>query len=330
MSLEVTDLQAYPVREPVSRRAYTIIKVQTRSGPIGFGECGAVSPGEVAQARVIVRGKDATAFELVRRDLNGGMQGAVNMALLDIAGKSSKAPVYHVLGGPTRNRVRALTAVRDEAGFHAARSAGFRAVIVPITLRGRLEALRSAAPDMDFVLDGAGALKPGEASSIAAEFERFHLLWFDEPCALSNLSAVRKIASESVTPLGFGRHIDQGGSFQDLLREDIIDVLRPDIGRNGISQIRRMAAIAETYYVAVAPYHDGGPVATAAALQLAASLPNFFIQQIPFPEAEQDRHMRAELTGAIESVKAGYAELPTGPGLGVTIHEEALKRYAAA
>jgi galactonate dehydratase len=80
--------------------------------------------------------------------------------------------------------------------------------------------------------------------------------------------------------------------------------------------------------VAVAPYHDGGPVATAAALQLAASLPNFFIQQIPFPQAEQDRRMRADLAGAsLEVPRDGFLNLPTGPGLGITVNEQTLEKY---
>jgi galactonate dehydratase len=192
-----------------------------------------------------------------------------------------------------------------------------------------MEALRKAGGEgADFVLDGSGRLSPGDASSIAAELERFHLLWLDEPCRLANLGAVRKVTDESVTPLGFGRHIHHAGDFQDLLREEVVDVLRPPLALNGISQIRRMAALAETYYVAVAPHHDGGPVGTAAALHLAASLPNFFIQQIPLPEAEQDRRMRAEIvTASPEKVQDGFAPLPTGPGLGITVNEEALSKY---
>ena len=143
----------------------------------------------------------------------------------------------------------------------------------------------------------------------------------------ANLGALKKIAAENVTPLGFGRFIQQPAAFQDLLREDAIDILRPDISLNGISRIRQMAAIAEPYYVAVAPYHDGGPVATAAALQLAASLPNFFIQQFPLPAAEQDRKMRAAVAGAVEVVKDGFAVLPTAPGLGITVDEKALEEY---
>ena len=114
----------------------------------------------------------------------------------------------------------------------------------------------------------------------------------------------------------------------EKIREEVADILRPGLALNGITQIRRIAAVAETYYVAVAPYHDGGSIGTAAALHLAASLPNFFIQQIPLPEAEADRRMRAEIAGpSVEVVKDGYAALPTAAGLGITVNQEALEKY---
>jgi galactonate dehydratase len=164
---------------------------------------------------------------------------------------------------------------------------------------------------------------------VSAATEGWHLLWFNEPCPRINLAALKKLAGENVTPIGIGRHAHECSVIQDLLREDAVDIIRPDLGLNGISQIRRMAAIAETYYVAVAPMHDGGPIATAAALHLAAALPNFFIQQIPFPDAEEDRRLRLELTAArVELVKDGFVELPAGPGLGITVNEQALEKYA--
>jgi galactonate dehydratase len=271
------------------------------------------------------------------------------MALLDVIGQFAKAPVYHILGGPTRNKARAITALEgdsDEAllsSMKRAQQAGYRAFLVPLppvaapnqgqafvhNTRKRMESLRAAGGDaLDFVLDGAESLSPGDAASLCSALERFHLLWFDEPCRISNLSGLVKISSESVTPLGFGRGIAQGGQFQDLLRQEAVDVLRPDVSSNGISGIRKIAALAETYYVALAPHHDGGPIATAAALHLAASIPNFFIQQIPFPVAEEDRRMRAALISrTIEEVKDGFVELPRGPGLGISVSEDALQKY---
>ena len=349
--MKVSGIRVHPLREPVSGRRYTVLKVLTESGLFGFGECEAVSTADLAKATQIVTGKPATAYEVIRQQLLllPGLQAAVNVALLDILGKKAKAPIYQVLGGPTRFKARASAALEgetDEAlvtSMKRAQGAGFRAFLVPVppvkapnqgqafvqAARKRLDSLRSAGgEEVDFILDGAGSLSAGDASSLAHELERFHLLWFDEPCRLSNLSAARKIASESVTALGFGRHLHDSGAFQDLLREEVIDVLRPSLALNGISQIRKMAALAEAYYVAVAPHHNGGPVATAAALHLAASLPNFFIQQIPLPAAEADRRMRAELAGvSVERVTDGFAALPTGAGLGITVNEDALEKY---
>ena len=326
----------------------------TRDGLAGFGECGRVAAHELAEARRLVAGLPETSYETVRRRLAAlpALQAATNMALLDIIGRQTKAPVYQVLGGPTRFKARVMTRLTGSteqelaAGIDRAKAAGFRAVSVPLPpstarnqgrafVRGakkRLEALRAAAgEDCDFVLDGAAALTPGDAASLAAALERFHLLWFDEPCAKLNAGALRKLAAENVTPIGWGRHVTDGAAFQDLLREDCIDILRPDIALNGITGIRKMAALAETYYVAVAPYHQGGPVATAAALHLAASLPNFFIQQIPPAWDPRDRAMREEIAGrSLEAVQDGFAGLPAGPGLGITVNEQALRKYQEA
>jgi galactonate dehydratase len=349
--MKVSTVRAFSLREPVSRRSYTVLKVATESGVVGFGECEAVSSAELAKAIQTVVGKPATAYEVIRQQLHPlpGLQAALNMALLDILGKIVKAPIYQVLGGPTRFKVRASTALigeTDEAlltSMKRAQSAGFRAFLVPVprvqapnqgqafvrATRKRLDSLKAAGGDTaDFILDGAGLLSAGDASTLAHELERFHLLWFDQPCRLSNLTAARKVASECVTPLGFGHPLHDTGDFQDLLRDELIDVLRPNLALNGISQIRKMAALAEAYYVAVAPYHNGGPVASAAALHLAASLPNFFIQQIPLPAAEQDRKMRSELAGSsLERVTEGFAALPPGAGLGMAVSEDALEKY---
>jgi galactonate dehydratase len=349
--LEMVALDAFPVREPVSKRAYTCLRLRTRSGATGYGECSRLSLSDLTGLRGAIQGKEASSFESIRRGLTvaPGALAGLDMAMLDLVGKFTKAPVYQVLGGPTRNQARALARIEGEtdeavvAAVMQARAAGHKAFLIPIpathspnhsatlvnATRQRLDKVRAAAgTGADFVLDAAGTLTAGDASSLAAAVEPLHLLWFDEPCPLSNLTAVYRIAGENVTPVGFGRFADEAGIFQNLLRSDAIDVVRPDLARHGITQSRRISAVAEPYYVAVAPFHDGGPIATAAALNLAASLPNFFIQQVPYLAAEEDRRMRARLAGdATETVKDGFLQLPRGPGLGISVNEAAFTEY---
>jgi len=349
--LEMTALDAFPVREPVSKRTYTCLLLRTRSGETGYGECSRISPADLSALRDTIRGKEASSFESIRRGLAVAAPAvaALDMAMLDLVGKCTNAPVYQVLGGPTRSQARALARIEADtddgvvSAVAQARAAGHRAFLIPVpathapnhsatlvnATRQRLDRVRSAAgAGCDFVLDAAGRLTPGDASSLAAAFERLHLLWFDEPCPLSNLGAATRIAGENVTPVGFGRFAAEAGVFQDLLRADAVDVVRPDLARHGISQVRRISALAETYYVAVAPFHDGGPIATAAALNLAASLPNFFIQQVPYPAAEEDRRMRSRLAGEpAETIRDGFLQLPRGPGLGITVNEAAFNEY---
>jgi len=347
---EITSLHAWTLREPASLRAYTVLQLTTTSGLQGYGECGDVTAPEIEVARRIVIGRSATAGEALRVALRGLSQisAAIDIALLDIVSKAAKAPVYQLLGGPTRYRARALAPLHGDTDVALAASAkdlrakGFAAFIVPIpppaarnqglaftqAVKRRMEAVRAAVEDADVVLDGGAALTPGDARRLSAAVEPFHLLWFDEPCPMSSPAAIRKIADESVTPLGFGRHIETPVEVQDALRTEALDVLRLDLARHGITPIRKMAALVETHYIAVAPYHNGGPIGTAAALHLAASLPNFFIQQIPRPSDDADLRMRAELTGgSIEEAKNGFFALPTGPGLGINVNREALEKY---
>jgi galactonate dehydratase len=291
---------------------FSVVRLQTKSGVIGYGECAPLEPPQFDAALALARGRDATSFEVVRTLLSGPAEAAFNTALLDITGKIANAPIYQVLGGPTRTKVRAMAALPSASpqALAALQNQGYRAFRVPVSKQNAsalLQDLRKAAGEnVDFVLDGDGSFTPGQASSLAAAVERLHPLWLDELCPLANLRAVAKISDENVTPLGFGRHATLPIHFQELLREQVIDVLRPDLHKMSISAIRRAAAIAETYYTAVAPYNTGGRIATAAGLHLAASIPNFYLLDIP--------------PGAAK-VTAGFAELPTAPGLGIAIQE---------
>jgi galactonate dehydratase len=327
----ITAVRWFPAREPVSGNRYTFLRVTTRSGLTGWGECAQAAEQDAKALEKDWIGKSATLYAAI--DSSSPLAGALDMALLDILGKACRTPVYRVLGGPTRHKVRAFTD-SNEAAFNAV------AIAAPKPAsrnqgkgyQNLVQALIKQLPeDRDFVLSAHGSLTPGDAASVAAAVESSHPLWFDEPCSVSNVEAVRKVSGEVVTPLGFGRDIRDAGVFQALLREGLVDVVRPDIAQWGISGARRIAVLAEAYYVAIAPNHDGGPVATAAAIHLAASVPNFFIQHVPLPPDPKDREMRAAIVpGGIETPRDGFLQVPTGPGLGIQVNESALEKYHAA
>jgi galactonate dehydratase len=357
----ITGVTAVAVQEPVSKRSYLLLSIQTDAGVTGLGEVRAGSDPQAAVNRLLhqkehLLGQDALAAEAIRQrlartagDERPWLLAVVNMALLDILGKVAKAPLYEVLGGPTRHKARALAHLHGSSeaelkeSLRRAHQAGYRAFVVPLapaagavrrpTFARRtlalLDGLRQAAGDgADFVLDCRGGLSPAEAVGLARAVERFHLLFLDEPCGPVATSALRKLADETVVPLGLGRQVTHNRSFQELLRADAIDVLRPDFAHLGLSDMRKAAALAETYYVAVAPAHRQGPVTTAAALQVAAAIPNFFIQEIPVPADERDGRMRRELTTpALEAPREGFLPLPAEPGLGVVLNEDAVAEY---
>jgi galactonate dehydratase len=330
-ALDITEIRHFPLREPVSGNRYSLLRVTTRSGLVGWGECVYDSTADLKALQSAWIGKPANAYATIPPSTP--FRAALDIALLDILGKAANAPVYRVLGGPTRNKVRAYGSPGPQdfpvavvnAPTPASRNQGK-------AYQNRILELVNAVPDdRDFVLMGNGLLTPGDAASVAKTVETKHPLWFDEPCSHSNLDALRKVANETVVPLGFGEGIDDPAVFQTLLREGFIDMVRPEIAIFGINGSRRIAALAEPYYVAVAPRHAGGPVATAAAIHLAASIPNFFIQHVPVPAADQDRAMRREIVSpAIETNSGGFLELTKSPGLGITVNESALEKYHAS
>jgi len=348
----IANLRGWRLREPVSGRRYTVLRLETRGGLVGYGEGGPATAAEMAEAKAAALGRQPNETEYIRHRLAAApaMEAAVNSAFLDLLGKRTKTPVYQFLGGPTRFKARVLAHLDGETEdalavpLRHAVEQGFRAFTVPVpsrdalwrmqayvdAVRARVARMKSlAGGDMDFVLDGAGSLTPGDAAMLATAFEKDHLLWFDEPAPVLTNDALARIAGESVMPIGLGRAVTDIAVFQNLLRWGSIDLLRPSLALNSIAKIRRMAAIAEAHYVAIAPFHDGGPVATAAAVHLAASLPNFFIQQIPVPAAERDRAMRAELTsGSQETAQEGFAPLRNRPGFGIEVDERVLDRYS--
>ena len=359
--MDITRIEPRVIAEP-SGRSYVVLKVMTDEGYAGYGEApvGADPQATVDHLKRELAnevGANATRtlladLRLQRADASHGARAALNMALLDILGKSTKAPLYEVLGGPTRNKARAMAVIdsgtnaRIRSAVLEAKSVGHKAYSIPlevpatrergraffVDIRTQLEALREATgSDHDFVLDCGGKTNPGEAISIADRMETFHLLWLDEPTPDLNSEAQATISRNSVTPVGFGRHFDENSRFQDLLQADGIDVMRPDLATTTITNIRKAAAIVETHYIAISPFHRGGPIGTAAGIHISACLPNSFIQETPFSTNEADRRMRQAISGGWDEAPVdGFFQLLEGPGLGLQVDDAALAEYTVA
>jgi galactonate dehydratase len=179
------------------------------------------------------------------------------------------------------------------------------------------------------VIDGAGAMTPGDAASVAVALEPVHPIWFDEPTGVTTQDALAKIVEESVMPIGLGRAITDIVDFQSLLASGLVNIVRPSLGLNSLTKLKRVAAIAETHYVAIAPYHDGGAIGAMAGVHLNAALINAYAMQSPVPNSDRDAAMRAEITSGLkEAGDKGFAALINRPGLGFDVNEDALNAHS--
>jgi galactonate dehydratase len=358
--MKITGVVPRAIAEPGGRQ-YLVVRVDTDEGVSGYAETEVRPTPRIAVDRLerelqrLVGTNPARAVrideDLRRVGTSLASRAAANVACLDILGKATGASVYEILGGPTRHKVRALAALAGGSDAElrervvVARSEGHRAFSVPLTFpsgmeRGRsfytdvratLDSLREAAgEECDFVLDCGGQPSPGEALSIADRMEGFHLLWMDEPCGALSTTAQASVSRGTITPVGYGRGFADNARFQDLLREDGVDILRPALATHGLTAIRKAAAIAETHYVAVAPFHRGGPIGTAAGMQVCAALPNSFLQETPFSADLVERRVRAAISGWDERPVDGFFPLSSKPGLGLEVDEAALDAHTVA
>jgi galactonate dehydratase len=273
----------------------------------------------------------------------------IETACWDIVGKVLDQPVYRLLGGAVRDRIPAYangwyTVERSPDEFHAAAQRvverGYRALkldpfgagaweLSPAERRHSLalvEAVRDAVgPDVEILIEMHGRFTPAEAIRIARELEPFAPGWIEEPVPPENVKALRKVADQVAIPVATGERIHVRHEFRELFELQAADVVQPDLTMcGGISETRKIAAWAESYYVLVAPHNVGGPVSTAAALHLAAATPNFRIQEHfnDFAEA----FVKAAAPGNPE-VEDGAFALPAGPGLGVIVDEEVIAEH---
>jgi galactonate dehydratase len=274
---------------------------------------------------------------------------AVEIACWDIAGKALGQPVHRLLGGAVRSRIPAYangwyTVERTPEEFHAAArrvvERGYRALkvdpfgagsyeLAPDERRRAIslvEAVRDAiGPDAELLVEMHGRFTPATAIAIARDLERFAPSWIEEPVPPENLAALEKVARRVSIPVATGERIHVRHEFRELLERGAADIIQPDVTTvGGILETRKIAAWAESHYVLVAPHNVGGPISTAAALQVAACTPNFKIQEHfnDFAEA----HVKLAVPGNPE-VEDGCFAVPSAPGLGVTLDEDVVRAH---
>ena len=269
---------------------------------------------------------------------------AVEMALWDILGKSLNTPVYQLLGGKYHEKVRIYVngwfagakepeefaekaKIAVQKGITAMKWDPFGKSYLQISNQDLDKALRNIAAvreavgnSVDLLIEGHGRFDVPTGIKIAKELEQFKPMFFEEPTPPDNLDALKAVRDKSPVAISAGERLYSRWDYRKLFDMRAADYIQPDISHaGGISELKKIAAEAETRYIPFAPHNPSGPVANAATLQLAASCPNFCILEIMY----QDVDWRKDVTNENLQYADGYMTIPDAPGLGIEIDEEA-------
>ena len=363
--MKITKVTPYVMGTPW--RELLFVKVETDEGLTGVGEARPLNRVDTILGYLeetvprYVLGADPFEVErlthrIYREDF--GRAGEVVMtglALLEIAcwdimGKALGQPVYRLLGGAVRDRIKAYAngwyqVERTPEEFHRAARAvvekGYRGLKFDPFGAGFYELERAeknrvielveavhdaVGPDVDLLIEMHGRFNVVTAVEIARELARFKPAWIEEPVPPENLRALRDVR-DAVLPLGIpvatGERLHTPFEFRELFELQAADIIQVDITHyGGLLNTKKLAATAETYYMLMAPHNVGGPVSTAAALHLAACTHNFKTQE--FFNDFADRHVMDAAPG-VPPVVDGYFALPQGPGLGVELDEAVIE-----
>ncbi len=262
----------------------------------------------------------------------------IEQALWDITGKWLRVPVYQLLGGAVRDKIRVYAhaggstpeQARDsgrsavERGFTAVKTGLFEAArftegpgFIDRAVE-RLAGLREGVGEnVDIGIDFHGRVGPALAIQLAAALEPYHPMFIEEPCLPENVDSLVQIARSTTVPIATGERLFTRFGFREVLEKGAAVILQPDVSHcGGISEMRKIASMAETYFAAIAPHCPLGPIALAACLQVDACTPNFLCQeQVCLGEG----YLKNPFT-----VENGYVATPTGAGLGIEVDEKAL------
>lgn len=345
---------------------WLFVRVETDDGQLGWGEASLEGHGEAVvgafeplKDRFI--GADPRQIEDIWQvGYRGGFYrgGAVLMsalsgldqALWDWKGRLLGVPAWELLGGRVRDRIRAYAWIGGDrpaeigAAAVARRAQGFTAVKMNATpeldwigtpklfddVVARVQAAQ--AEGMDVGLDFHGRVHRPMAKQLAKVLEPLGLLFIEEPLLSENPEGLRQISDLVSTPIALGERLYSRWDFKPFFEAGAVDIIQPDLSHaGGLSECRRIASMAEAYDVAVAPHCPLGPLALAACLQLAATAPNVAIQEmslgIHYNTGGHDLMNFVVNKEALSPVD-GDLPIPSGPGLGIEVDEEAVREAA--
>jgi galactonate dehydratase len=340
-----------------------VVEVRTDAGIFGVGEASLEGKTEAVVGAIndvseYLVGQDPTRIEhhwqtIYRHSFwRGGMVvgsaiSGIEQALWDILGKALGVPVYELLGGRVRDRVRlyangprgdtaeevAESCVRIvEAGWGALKLVPFEAVPGVAgqrelrEARRRMQLIRDAVGwDVDILIDCHGRLSPTAAVQMAEALEEFDIFFFEEPVLPEDVRALAEVAATISIPVATGERLFTKWGFRDVLALGAADVLQPDIAHcGGIWEARKIAAAAEVSFVGIAPHNPYSWLLTMASVQLDFATPNFLIQEFLIDHPPEVERLFAQ---PFSWLPGGWVEPPTTPGLGVELDWDAVHAH---
>ena len=356
LNLKITGIKTFVVNAGSVNWVYC--KVYTNQGLVGLGE-GSVTSKEATVSQAIMEherflvGKDPTDIELLWQGMfryprwRGGpilnsAISAVEIALWDILGQALGVPIYKLLGGAARKRVRLYKDVSatpeaflqaKEEGYTAAKSTFITInndlVIPNFAVREgvrKLAAVRKAVgDDFDICIDAHGQLTTVMAVDFCTRIEELHPMFVEEPTQLEDLGELALLRQKTKVPLATGERSFTKYGFMEFCSRHLVNYIQPDVCHaGGIMELKKIGTIAETFRVEMAPHNPQSEVSTMASLHVDATTPACTIQEYA---PKTDQWVRDLFSGGAVRVSKGFAELPDHPGLGVDLDEKVAAQH---
>lgn len=363
--MKITDVKL------IYAKHYLFVHVYTDAGIVGLGEAGnwgylGATAAAIEKFSTYLIGKDPFRIEDLNQNFYRSVYfrgsvimsaiSAIDIALWDIKGRALGVPVYELLGGKTREKIRVYASVMTKQtdpesltrSYKELQDMGFNAAKIFVNgpvqtvnngmdeffsgrIEDELEKVRicreAVGPHFDFVLEAHRGMTKPEAIAFGTEVARYRPMVLEDPMTPDNIDSMAEIAAKIPVPIATGERFTNLREFEMLMRRDAAQYIRPDVcAVGGITTAKKICAAAEANDVLVIPHNPLGPVSTAACLQICASIPNLGIQELPgfCINGAEDKMVKEPLR-----FKDGCILIPEGPGIGIELADDAAGLYPA-